>query len=43
MVVQGGGARVRPFRFYFHENGIIDKTVFDAVMRRTFIKYSDIL
>lgn len=43
MVISGGGYRVKPFKFYFHQEGVIDKRVFDGVVGGTLVKFSDIL
>lgn len=40
--MQGGGKYgYDSFKYYFHSEGVKDKTVFDAVMSGTCIKYVD--
>lgn len=44
IIIKGGGVfGFKPFSYYFHENGVLDKLVFDTVMGGHCIKYSDIL
>lgn len=42
--IKGGGVyNYNKFNFYFHEEGVLDKLVFDTIMRGHSVKYSDIL
>ena len=44
IVIKGGGEYgYNRFTYYFNEEGIMDKLVFDTVMSGTLIKYADIL
>jgi hypothetical protein len=44
IVIKGGGSYgYKPFTFYFHESGVLDKRVFDRIVGGNSVKYVDMI